>query len=93
VWLIGVGPNQFGFIYIPGWIVLVMWFVPDLAGYLSELKEMGGIAYTAHFGGELAGVLMGVFIYLVRYYGDKNWLDAFENGVRYKAFERTNGFQ
>jgi membrane associated rhomboid family serine protease len=56
-----------GFVYLPAWIILGMWIASDVAGWLGTLSEMGGVAYSAHLGGELSGVIVGLAIYLVRY--------------------------
>lgn len=49
-----------GVIYLPAWITLILWFVSDLAGHLSTPTEFGGIAYSAHLGGEFFGALMAL---------------------------------
>ncbi|MCB0342709.1 MAG: rhomboid family intramembrane serine protease [Pseudobdellovibrionaceae bacterium] len=63
-----------GFIYLPAWITLVTWFLSDLAGYLGTLDEMGGIAYTAHLGGQAAGVVVGATVFVVRYFKNEKLL-------------------
>ncbi|MCB9026055.1 MAG: rhomboid family intramembrane serine protease [Bdellovibrionaceae bacterium] len=55
-----------GYVYLPGWITMAIWFLSDLAGYIGTADEFGGIAHTAHLGGELAGIIVGVIIYLTR---------------------------
>jgi len=52
-----------GFVYLPAWLAFVFWFFSDFAGYLSSLDLVGGIAYTAHLGGHLAGVITAGIIY------------------------------
>lgn len=54
-----------GYVFLPGWVVLAMWFVSDLAGYLGTLTEFGGVAYAAHLGGELTGVAVGLAYYIL----------------------------
>lgn len=56
-----------GFVWLPAWVVLLMWLASDLAGYLGTLSEFGGVAYAAHLGGEATGVLVGIIIFLLRY--------------------------
>ena len=58
--------GYFGFIYLPGWVAFIMWAVADVTGYLSTFKELGGIAYTAHMGGEIAGGVMALTILVLR---------------------------
>lgn len=55
-----------GFVYMPAWIGLVLWALSDLAGYLSTLPELGGVAHTAHLGGEVAGALTALLLYGTR---------------------------
>jgi len=55
-----------GFVYLPAWVALILWAINDLSGYLGTLPELGGVAYTAHLGGELAGVLTGLIVWLLR---------------------------
>lgn len=61
-----------GYVFLPGWVVLLMWFVSDLAGYLGTLTEFGGVAYAAHLGGEITGVAVG----LLYYYVGVKWLHS-----------------
>jgi membrane associated rhomboid family serine protease len=56
----------FGFIFLPAWVVLFVWGIHDLAGYLGTPNYLGGIAYSAHLGGELCGFLFGLCFYLLR---------------------------
>lgn len=55
-----------GFIYLPAWVALVFWGLNDLAGYIGTLPELGGIAHTAHLGGEMAGLLTGLVLFTMR---------------------------
>lgn len=55
-----------GFIYLPTWVALVMWAINDLAGYFGTLAELGGVAYTAHLGGEFAGLTIGLLLFGLR---------------------------
>lgn len=55
-----------GIIYLPAWVTLIMWMLSDLAGHWSSIAEFGGIAYTAHLGGELCGVLIGLTLVAMR---------------------------
>ena len=58
--------GYFGYVYLPGWMILAPWALADIAGFLATPQSLGGIAYSAHLGGELCGILVGVSIYLVR---------------------------
>src|SRR5690606_8718257 len=55
-----------GFIYLPTWVALVMWAISDLAGYFGTLAELGGVAHTAHLGGEFAGLVIGLLLFELR---------------------------
>lgn len=65
-WLFLPVRGYMGLIYLPAWVSLAMWFAADLAGYLSSVPELGGVAHTAHLGGELAGVVAGLIVFAVR---------------------------
>ena len=56
----------FGFVYLPTWVALVMWAINDLAGYFGTVAELGGVAHTAHLGGEVAGLLTGFILLSLR---------------------------
>lgn len=51
-----------GFIFLPGWVILGMFFLSDLAGYLGTSRDFGGVAYTAHLGGEAMAFVIGLFL-------------------------------
>ena len=53
-----------GFISLPAWITLILWFFSDLAGHWATPPELGGVAYSAHIGGELCGIILGLCILL-----------------------------
>ena len=53
-WLLPVD-GYFGFVALPSWLVLVVSFLPDIAGYIAASEDLGSIAYSAHLGGGLWG--------------------------------------
>ncbi len=55
-----------GFVYLPAWVAMCLWAINDLAGYLGTLPELGGVAHTAHLGGEVAGLVTGLTLYVLR---------------------------
>ena len=55
-----------GYVYLPGWITMAIWVLSDLAGYIGTVDEFGGIAHTAHLGGEFSGVVVGLVLYCLR---------------------------
>ena len=67
-WLFLPFRGYMGFVYLPAWVGLALWAVNDVAGYVGSLPELGGVAHTAHLGGEVAGLLTGVTLVLLRRY-------------------------
>ena len=65
-WLFLPARGFMGFVYLPTWVALVMWVLSDLAGYFGTLAELGGVAHTAHLGGEFAGLVTGVLLFAMR---------------------------
>ncbi|MGE3681841.1 MAG: rhomboid family intramembrane serine protease [Bdellovibrionales bacterium] len=61
-----------GWVYLPAWVALALWMVNDLAGYLGTLPELGGVAHTAHLGGEVAGLIVGATLFGLRRYGPES---------------------
>ncbi len=57
-----------GLVYLPAWITMVLWLLSDLAGLWSTPPELGGIAYSAHLGGELCGALAALIFIAIRKY-------------------------
>ncbi|MEM8577627.1 MAG: rhomboid family intramembrane serine protease [Pseudomonadota bacterium] len=51
---------------IPAWIMLMVWFGMQFFGGLATPTEAGGVAYWAHAGGFIAGLLMVVPLWLRR---------------------------
>lgn len=45
-----------GVLMLPVPWVFCFWIVSDLSGYISNLKELGGVAYAAHLGGLFCGI-------------------------------------
>jgi len=65
-----------GFVFLPTWVAMILWVLGDLTGYLGTLPEIGGVAHTAHLGGDVAGLITGVVIYGVRYVQGRGWPGA-----------------
>lgn len=59
--------NYVGLIYLPAWVVFLMFGLSDLAGYWGAINDFGGVAYAAHLGGEAAALLIGATVYLIRF--------------------------
>ncbi|MCB0422854.1 MAG: rhomboid family intramembrane serine protease [Bdellovibrionales bacterium] len=64
-----------GLVYLPAWVTFLLWILSDLAGVFGNMSEFGGIAYTAHIGGQLSGAGVGLALLAFHYWkGDlKNW--------------------
>ena len=57
---------------IPAWIMLMVWFAMQFVGGLGAQPETGGVAYWAHSGGFIAGLLLALPLWLKRG-GPKFW--------------------
>ncbi len=64
-------PGYWGFRELPAWLIIPVYFVPDVAGLLTSIPETGGVAYTAHLGGALFGTAVGLGLRF-------GWLEAEE---------------
>ncbi|MGY6549061.1 MAG: rhomboid family intramembrane serine protease [Roseinatronobacter sp.] len=62
----------FRVIPVPAWLVLGSWFIMQVLGGLGSAADMGGVAYWAHAGGFLAGVLLSLPLWL-RMGGTRYW--------------------
>lgn len=65
-WLFLPFRGYMGFVYLPAWIGFALWVVSDLAGVFGTPAELGGVAHTAHLGGDLAGALIGLILFGLR---------------------------
>ena len=45
---------------IPAWIVLMIWFAMQFLGGIGSNPETGGVAYWAHAGGFIAGLICAI---------------------------------
>ena len=57
---------------IPAWIMLAVWFGLQFFGGLSADANMGGVAYWAHAGGFVAGIVLTLPVFL-RKGGSRFW--------------------
>jgi membrane associated rhomboid family serine protease len=51
---------------IPAWIMLMVWFAMQFIGGIGSNPEIGGVAYWAHAGGFIAGIVFAIPIWLKR---------------------------
>jgi membrane associated rhomboid family serine protease len=70
-----------GLIYLPAWVGLAVWGAGDLAGYLGTPPELGGVAHTAHLGGEAAGCLVALILFTLRRFWPVKMRDSVPNTV------------
>lgn len=56
----------FRIIPIPAWIVLGLWFALQIFGGVGADPDQGGVAYWAHAGGFVAGILLTLPLFLRR---------------------------
>jgi membrane associated rhomboid family serine protease len=62
-------PGYFGFRYLPAWLIGVVYLIPDIAGHISTVADVSGLAYAAHIGGAIFGAVAG-------YAARRGWLVA-----------------
>ncbi|MBJ6371403.1 rhomboid family intramembrane serine protease [Sedimentitalea arenosa] len=58
---------------IPAWIVLAVWFAMQFIGGLGSDPDLGGVAYWAHAGGFVVGLVLATPLWL-RLGGPRFWL-------------------
>ncbi|MCR8828124.1 rhomboid family intramembrane serine protease [Pseudosulfitobacter koreensis] len=49
---------------IPAWVMLMVWFAMQFVGGIGSNPDTGGVAYWAHAGGFVAGLLLAVPLWL-----------------------------
>ncbi len=49
---------------IPAWIMLILWFAIQFIGGLGSIQGTGGVAYWAHAGGFIAGLILTLPLWL-----------------------------
>ena len=73
-WLLIPSKRYTGFIFLPSFLVLTLWILSDFTGLLSASTDFGGVAYTAHLGGELFGLFAASLVLLITYRKRKQFL-------------------
>jgi membrane associated rhomboid family serine protease len=63
-----------GYVFLPAWVILFLWLISDLAGYIASVNLLGGVAHIAHLAGEATGLLVGAGYYLLGYRQSQNSL-------------------
>lgn len=56
----------FRIISIPAWIMLMLWFAFQVFGGIGSNPDVGGVAYWAHAGGFVAGIILTLPVFLTR---------------------------
>lgn len=54
-----------GMAKLPSWLVLVIFVLPDISGYISAHTDFGSVAYTAHLGGVVTGLGLGLLAHVL----------------------------
>ncbi len=62
-WLLPI-KGYTGFVNFSAWMMLVFWFIINLAGYIGAVEGLENIAYTAHLGGLAFGLLLALLVQL-----------------------------
>jgi membrane associated rhomboid family serine protease len=53
-WLLPL-KGYYGVAWLPAWVLIPAFVLPDLSGYLAAQPGLSAVAYTAHIGGALVG--------------------------------------
>lgn len=56
-WLLPIR-GYYGVAWLPAWVLIPAFVLPDLSGWLSAQPGLSAVAYTAHIGGALTGFAM-----------------------------------
>lgn len=57
-WLLPIR-GYYGVAWLPAWVLIPAFVLPDLSGWLAAQPSISAVAYTAHIGGALVGFAMG----------------------------------
>lgn len=60
--------NYYGFMSLSAGLILVLWAVGDIAGYLSGVSYLDSVAYAAHLGGFAIGGLCALGLLIFKKY-------------------------
>jgi membrane associated rhomboid family serine protease len=53
--------GYYGVAWLPAWVLIPGFVLPDLSGWLSSQPGLSGVAYTAHIGGAAVGFALGLY--------------------------------
>lgn len=59
-WLLPI-KGYYGVTWLPAWVLIPAFILPDLSGWVSAQPGLAAVAYTAHLGGAIVGFFMGQF--------------------------------
>ncbi len=51
--------GYYGVAWLPAWVLIPGFVLPDLSGWMASQPGLSGVAYTAHIGGAAIGFLLG----------------------------------
>lgn len=53
--------GYYGVAWLPAWVLIPGFVLPDLSGWMASQPGLSGVAYTAHIGGAAVGFALGFF--------------------------------
>lgn len=53
--------GYYGVAWLPAWVLIPGFVLPDLSGWMASQPGLSGVAYTAHIGGAVVGFTLGYF--------------------------------
>lgn len=53
--------GYYGVAWLPAWVLIPGFVLPDLSGWMASQPGLSGVAYTAHIGGAVVGFALGYF--------------------------------
>jgi membrane associated rhomboid family serine protease len=55
--------GYYGVAWLPAWVLIPGFVLPDLTGWVASQPGLSGVAYTAHLGGAFLGFFMGFYFH------------------------------
>lgn len=53
--------GYYGVAWLPAWVLIPGFVLPDLSGWMASQPGLSGVAYTAHIGGAAVGFALGLY--------------------------------
>lgn len=64
---------------IPAWCVFAIWIILQIVMAVVDDAHMGGVAYMAHIGGFLPGIVFAIYHRRSQKKAYQRWTESFEN--------------